>query len=412
MKIAVWHNLPSGGGARALNYHLQGLLNQGHHIEIWSPNPLADGFIQLPDSVKTHTVSVYRTTHIPYKDRIRSVFFRKDINIRSMEAHCQQCANEINAGDFDVLFANSCFYYAVPFISRFVKIPTAVYLGEPFRLFFEAQPTSFWEAPTLLQPSFFSKNFWWEWLKDLWKKNNARVQLREERLNIEAIDTLLVNSIFSTESCARAYNRAGEVCYLGIDTQIFKPLPSRKIENYVIGLGNLFFHKNPELAIQALAKIKENRPRLVWVSNMKNANYVAQLQEMAGNLSVEFEIKEMVTDEALVSLLNNALCMIYTSKLEPFGFAPLEANACKTPVVGLRQGGIRETIIDKKTGFLCTENAEEMAEKIDFLNNNNEEREKMGQVALENVLQNWTLNTATLRLENALQRTIQKTTNR
>jgi glycosyltransferase involved in cell wall biosynthesis len=411
MKIAVWHNLPSGGGARALNYHLQGLLNQGHSIEIWSPNPLANGFIQLPDSVKTHTVPVYRTTHIPYKDRIRSVFFRKDINIRSMEAHCQQCANEINAGDFDVLFANSCFYYAVPFISRFVKIPTAVYLGEPFRLFFEAQPTSFWEAPTLLQPSFFSKNFWWEWIKDLWKKNNARVQLREERLNIEAIDTLLVNSIFSTESCARAYNRAGEVCYLGIDTQIFKPLPSRKIENYVIGLGNLFFHKNPELAIQALAKIKENRPRLVWVSNMKNANYVAQLQEMARNLSVEFEIKEMVTDEALVSLLNNALCMIYTSKLEPFGFAPLEANACKTPVVGLRQGGIRETIIDKKTGFLCTENADEIAEKIDFLNKNNEEREKMGQAALQNVLQNWTLDTATLRLENALQRTIQKNTN-
>jgi glycosyltransferase involved in cell wall biosynthesis len=36
--------------------------------------------------------------------------------------------------------------------------------------------------------------------------------------------------------------------------------------------------------------------------------------------------------------------MVYTSRLEPFGYAPLEANACETPVVGIAEGGIRESI--------------------------------------------------------------------
>jgi hypothetical protein len=30
MKIAVWQNLPSGGGKRALYYHVRGLVELGH----------------------------------------------------------------------------------------------------------------------------------------------------------------------------------------------------------------------------------------------------------------------------------------------------------------------------------------------------------------------------------------------
>ena len=38
MRIAVWHNLLSGGAKRALHDHVRGLVMRGHHVESWSPH--------------------------------------------------------------------------------------------------------------------------------------------------------------------------------------------------------------------------------------------------------------------------------------------------------------------------------------------------------------------------------------
>jgi glycosyltransferase involved in cell wall biosynthesis len=61
-----------------------------------------------------------------------------------------------------------------------------------------------------------------------------------------------------------------------------------------------------------------------------------------------------------VDALNRAAVMIYASRLEPFGIAPLEANACGTPVVAIAEGGIRETIIDGMNGLLVSERRPEL----------------------------------------------------
>jgi glycosyltransferase involved in cell wall biosynthesis len=412
MRIAVWHNLVFGGGARALQYHLQGLVKQGHTIEIWSPDPLINGYIKLPEEVKVHKIHLERNTHTPYTDRIKSVLFCKDGNIKAMERHCQLCADEINQGSFDVLFANSCYYYAAPFICRFVKIPSVLYLGEPYRFFFESHPRSIWEPPaSVINKAKLSKSFYWEWCKDIWKTTKARVQLHEERINIEAAGKLLLNSWYSTESCARAYDKPGEVCYLGVDTSIFKPTSTRKIENYIISVGALYFHKNPELAIRAISLIQHDRPKLVWVANLIDAEFCEKTRELAKSLGVDFEVKEMISDDELVQLLSNALCMLYTARLEPFGFAPLEASACQTPVIGLRQGGVKEIVYDGETGFLCSSSAWEISEKIKYLMDNPAERDRMGRCALETVLQKWTLHAATCRIEEALFTSIQRPSN-
>lgn len=410
MRIAIWHNLPSGGGARALNAHIKGLLSKGHHLEVWSQNPSADNFIELPEGIKVHHVPIERNAHVPYGSRVMSVFFQKDSNLQNMEKHCQTCASAINSGGFDVVFLNSCCYYAAPLISQLLTVPSAVYLGEPFRYFYEAQPFLPWHPPLEGGVRWLRRSYWQIFFRDLWKERLARVQLREERKSIDAIDTLLVNSIFSSESCARAYNRNGVVCYLGIDTTLFKPnKQTQKQPPYVVGVGNIFFHKNPKLAVEAISLIAENeRPTLVWVANMKNDDYCNELTKLAAEKHVKLEIKEMISDEALVTLLSNAVCMIYTSKLEPFGLAPLEANACGTPVVAVAQGGVRETILDGQNGFLCNENPHEIAKKISFLLQNPDKQTQMGQTAFDNIQKNWTLESATNRLENALLNLVSK----
>jgi len=53
----------------------------------------------------------------------------------------------------------------------------------------------------------------------------------------------------------------------------------------------------------------------------------------------------------LISSIGRGLGL-YAPRLEPVRYAPLEANACELPVVGVTEGGLRETIVDGVNGLL------------------------------------------------------------
>ena len=408
MRIAVWHNLHSGGGSRALQYHIHGLISAGHGVEIWADAPDANGFMKLPDGVKLHQVPLkYDEKQPSFTEKLSSLFFGKDLNIISMEEHCQQCANEINQGNFDVLFANSCHYYGVPFIAKYIEIPKILYLGEPNRYLYEAMPEQVWEAPDKVLSKLKTK-FWVYLFSNTWRTNKLRVYVREERKNFQAFDKVLVNSYFSMESCKRAYGLPSEVCYLGVDNELFKPVNVSFTKPYVVGLGGFYAHKNPSLAIQAVGKITKNRPKLLWIGNMVDDEYWDGMLELARSLDVVLEVKKMVTDNQLVELLNGAICMIYSSNLEPFGFAPLEANACGTPVIAVAEGGVRETIIHGKNGFLSDSKPEEIAKYIHQLIDNQDLKKEISKFAIENVRQNWTLAQCSERINLAIESVVNK----
>lgn len=163
---------------------------------------------------------------------------------------------------------------------------------------------------------------------------------------------ILVNSCFSRESVLRAYGLDARVCYLGVDSVTFSPSGIAR-ENFVIGLGSITYEKGIDIALHGLATIpKPKRPALVWVGNIADKPYHNEMLTLASSLNVEFNPKINVTEEELVNLLNRAAVMVYTSRLEPFGFAPLEAGACCTPVVAIAEGGVRETVHHLQNGLL------------------------------------------------------------
>ncbi|AFY95604.1 hypothetical protein [Chamaesiphon minutus] len=108
MRIAVWHNLPSGGGKRSLFYHVKGLVKRGHTVESWCPSTTDRSYLPLNELITEHIIP------FNWKPREAKTFVGKAINnyaditskIAAMDAHCQQCADEINASDFDLLFVN------------------------------------------------------------------------------------------------------------------------------------------------------------------------------------------------------------------------------------------------------------------------------------------------------------------
>ncbi|GAB3929471.1 glycosyltransferase family 4 protein [Larkinella terrae] len=411
MKIAVWHNLRSGGGSRALHQHIKGLAQRGHTIEVWTSSEADSQFLDVDQYVtKTHVLPLSMDIRIrdQYRDKLWAMKFEPETRIRRMLDFCSRCADEINAGGFDVLFANACITFSMPYIGRFINIPKALYLGEPNRFLFESSPSLIWEGLPAANGNWTKSDYREKYWDDIFKIRQARVRVREEIYNYRSYDKVLVNSYFSNENLLRAYGGAGEVCYLGIDSSLF-PFQNLPREPFVMGLGAFFQHKRPDLAIESLALIPEKtRPKLVWVGDMGDTVYVNQLRDLSQKRNVQFEPREKIPHEELIQLLNTASCLLYTSTLEPFGLAPLEANACGLPVVAVAEGGVRETIIDNYNGLLVNRKASEMAHAVERVLTDSGEFERLSRNARRLVQEQWTFERAIDRIEDALINTIGK----
>jgi glycosyltransferase involved in cell wall biosynthesis len=402
MRIAVWHNLPSGGGKRALYDHVRGLIARGHTVEAWCP-PTADrDFLPLSALIREHVVDL--SWPVPYRlsDKY-GITLQTERSLASMDEHCRACAEEIGRGDFDILFANCCLFFAVTSIGRLATIPSILYLQEPYRWLYEAMPRLRWLAQprrtqSLLRLSVYKRAF-----ADLRSIRNWRVQAREEVDNAAAFTRILVNSYFSRESVLRAYGLDSDVCYLGIDTDRFVDKKLAR-DNVIIGLGSIAVWKNLRLCIEAIGTLPPPRPKLQWIANFIETNYLNEMHALAKSREVVFEPMVGVSDIEMVDALNRAVAMVYAPRLEPFGLAPLEANACGVPVIAVAEGGVRETIVDQVNGLLVEHNPAAMAAAIDRLCTDRSFARQLGTNARRAVEAKWGLNSAVDRLEQQLVR--------
>ena len=189
------------------------------------------------------------------------------------------------------------------------------------------------------------------------------------------------------------------------NTRLFRPTGVAR-ERFVLGLGALQRHKDPATAIDALAAIPAGeRPELVWIGNTTDETYVNELTLRAIRLGVRFSPRRMVSDAVLVETLNRAAVLLYTSRLEPFGFAPLEANACGTPVVGVAEGGIRETVRTDFNGLLVPHrDPGELGRALLALLRDPEHARRLGETGCAWVAESWTWRASVDRIENELKK--------
>ncbi len=263
-------------------------------------------------------------------------------------------------------------------------------MQEPSRRLYEAMPRLPWAAPPW-PGSIYG------YIKDVVRVHGLRVQVREESRNAHAADVILVNSYYSRESILRAYGCDAQVCYLGLDTAVFANRHQSR-EDFVVGLGAFAPEKGMERAVAAVSLIPPPRPRLVWVGNAANPRYLQAMQQLARERGVQLEPHVSIPDSELVDMLNRCALMICTPRLEPFGLAPLEANACGAPVVAIAEGGIREAITDGVNGLLGDDSAGLAAAMQRLLSDRGYARD-LGQNGAALVRERWSLDAAIDRIE-------------
>jgi glycosyltransferase involved in cell wall biosynthesis len=106
-------------------------------------------------------------------------------------------------------------------------------------------------------------------------------------------------------------------------------------------------------------------------------------------------------------LYNQAIALIFVPIMEPFGLVAIEAMACGTPVIGVNEAGIRESVVDGVTGTLVDRDAGQIAAAIIRFMNDSALRTAMGNQAVEYVRQRWTWEQAADRYECAVQRLLE-----
>ena len=401
MRIAVWHNLPSGGGKRALHDQVRGLLERGHAVEVWSPATADRDYMPLGGMVKEHVLPL-RWREPGARDgaaeKVRWALGTPHRNLRALEEHCLRCAEMIDGGRFDLLLAHSGSVVAVAPIGRLVRIPRILYLQEPLRILYEAMPAWPWIPPRLPAGSWLRPELLVAHLGQRVRLRYFEALAREEAASIRAYDAVLANSLFSRESMLRAYGVDARPCYLGVDTKVFTDHRVARKDD-LVGVGSFTPSKNIEFAIRAVSHLRAPRPRLLWMGNAAEPSYLAELVRLAAELGVDFDPRQMVSDAELVDALNRAAAMVYAPRLEPFGYAPLEANACGLPVVAVAEGGVRETVVDGVNGILVDSDERAMARAIERLRDDPGLARTIGQAGRQVVEERWSLGAAADRLE-------------
>jgi glycosyltransferase involved in cell wall biosynthesis len=164
--------------------------------------------------------------------------------------------------------------------------------------------------------------------------------------------------------------------------------------------------KRHELAVEAIGRIPApRRPKLVIVALRANQMKRRRLEQLAGRLGVQLECVFDVTDEELVRWYNRAGAFLHTAVREPFGLVAIEAMACGTPVVAVREGGPQESVQDGVTGLLTDATAEAVASGVDRVVSDAALQQRMGLAGIERVRQLWTWDASVERFERHLRAT-------
>ena len=390
MRIAIYHNLPSGGGKRALYEMVRGLAAR-HELDVYTLSSAEHDFCDLRPHSREHLVFPFEPLPLA-----RRPFGRLNQGIRVLDL-CRlqllqkEIAAQINAAGYDAVFVHHCRYGQAPALLRFLAVPSVYYCQEPPRRLYEPRvqrPYSEFSAAQRLGNRF-----------DPLPALYLRVLGGLDRAAVLAASLVLVNSAYSRESLYRTYGIFARVCYLGVDTERFRPQSLPRGE-FVLSVGALNPRKGFGFLLRSLALIRaERRPRLVIVSNFEGPGERHYLESLAGSLEVDLGFRVMVSDEELVRLYNQAQLTLYAPIMEPFGFVPLESMACGTPVVGVREAGVRESIVEGQTGLLTERDPGLFANAVTELKADHQRLVDYGIAAISHVKSQWTWERTVSQLE-------------
>jgi glycosyltransferase involved in cell wall biosynthesis len=154
-------------------------------------------------------------------------------------------------------------------------------------------------------------------------------------------DVFVANSSFVAGRIMQAYGRPSHVIHPPVDIGKLMAAERDPGDAYVV-FGRLVPYKRVDVAIEACARL--GRKLIV-------AGAGRDLDRLRRIAPPSTEFVGHVPDDRLPALLGRARALLFPG-VEDFGMVPVEAQAAGVPVIAYGVGGVRDSVIDGRTGVL------------------------------------------------------------
>lgn len=153
------------------------------------------------------------------------------------------------------------------------------------------------------------------------------------------VDAYVANSQYVARRIKKLYGKEASVIYPPVDVDYFSFSDTK--EDFYLTASRMVPYKKIDLIVEAFGKMPDKK--LVVVGDGP------EMQKVKSKAKGSVEILGFQDDGVLKNLLQKAKGFVFAA-LEDFGILPVEAQACGTPVIAFGKGGVRETVVEGKTG--------------------------------------------------------------
>ncbi len=349
MRIAFFHNLPSGGAKRVVYYQIK-YLSQRHDVDLYTIESNDSDFLDF--SKLKCGIYKYEFELNERKGPVNKIL--NDFKVfRGLSSLHKKIATDIDRKNYDIVIVHPDRYTQAPFILSFLKTKKAYYCHELLRFAYEEHLMNFKpKTPIHL----------------LYEKMTRLMRKNIDKDNALHSDIILTNSELTKHNVEKYYKTKATVCYPGVNTNIFKKRNFKKVYD-ILFIGDTTQEDGYDLFQNVINLL----PRKIKV------NVVSTRQK-----------NKWISDPDLSNEYNKSRIVLALAVNEPLGLIPLEAMACGVPVIAVAGGGYKETVIDGKTGFLVQRDPEEILSNVKNILMNTKLQKTMSNNSIKYIKRNWT----------------------
>jgi glycosyltransferase involved in cell wall biosynthesis len=331
-KIAVLHAFLKsdckGGGERLIfeirNYYKADLFVGAIGLDVWGKqNALSDSF------VKEVWRPEFKFTYL-HEDAKNSIWMRLK---RQLAFLFSPKINQLK--DYDLVFFSGNIGF-VPARLKGSKAKKVLYCHTPPRPFTDQFESLLNSKPAWLRPlvKIFARWVIWQYRKDC-----------------EQMDLIVTNSQNTHDRLLKYVGLESKIIFPAVDTKRFQYIGQK---DYYLSYARVEPLKRIPLILEAFAKMPDKK--LIIASGGPLAGWVKEQIATRNLTNITYE--GLVTDERLSDLVGNCIGGIMIPINEDAGMTQCEIMAAGKPVVGVDEGGLKETVIDGKTGIMIKANPE------------------------------------------------------
>lgn len=160
--------------------------------------------------------------------------------------------------------------------------------------------------------------------------------------DIEKMDLVLTNSENTKKRIKKFLGIDATILYPPVDLEKFRYIDTK---DYYLSFARLADAKRVDKIVEAFLQMPEKHLKVTYGPNDPQKEYIFNLAKDAKNI----EFIKSPDDPEFVKLVGNAIATLYIPIDEDFGMSPVESMSAGKPVIGVDDGGLKETIIDGKT---------------------------------------------------------------